>query len=211
MGFSGRVWLWIVVVLLCAGAAEACADWNDAIEISVIVNSSAAVLPATLGKAEAEADRIFATAGIRIRWLGCDVKLGSENPCRRSPETNEFVVHIVPNGKTSVDSIFGIAFVGQDGIGKYCDVFFDRIRQTVRKSPDALSQLLGAVIAHELGHLLLGSHSHSLVGIMMAHWNQPELRRITMGDLLFSNREGVRMRAGLQRGVTQDIGLEARR
>jgi hypothetical protein len=45
--------------------------------------------------------------------------------------------------------------------------------------------VLGYVLAHEIGHLLFGSNSHSVNGIMSPHWNGPELRRISEGNLLF--------------------------
>jgi len=34
-----------------------------------------------------------------------------------------------------------------------------------------MATLLGRVTAHEIGHLLLGTNSHTLAGIMRAKWN----------------------------------------
>jgi hypothetical protein len=31
--------------------------------------------------------------------------------------------------------------------------------------------MLGSVMAHEIGHLLLGSHAHAISGIMRGHWS----------------------------------------
>jgi hypothetical protein len=45
--------------------------------------------------------------------------------------------------------------------------------------------LLGDVLAHEIGHLLLGSNSHSVSGIMSAHWYGDELRRISEATIFF--------------------------
>lgn len=213
MGFSGReTWLGMIV-LLCTGVATARVGPSDSIEITVVVNNSVGIPAAVLRPAEVEAERIFALSGIQIRWLECAPALGTEDPCRRVPGDNEFVVHVVRTGQASLDSIFGVAFVGGDGTGKYCDIFLDRIQETVRTSRIGLGQLLATVIAHELGHLLLGSHSHSFFGIMMPQWNQEELRRIAMGDLLFSKGEALRMRMRLQsrRNEKQDIALEARK
>jgi hypothetical protein len=58
----------------------------------------------------------------------------------------------------------------------------------------ALADILGTVIAHELGHLLLGSNSHSGVGIMRAHWQGEELRRLSRGGLWFTNEQAGDMR-----------------
>ena len=200
----------MAIVLLYAGAAVARVGPSDSIEITVRVNNSVQMPAFVLTQAQSEAGRIFSLSGIQIRWLECAPGLGTEDPCQRVPGDNEFVVHIVRTGQTSLDSIFGVAFVGQDGDGKYCDIFFDRIQETDRMTGTGLGRLLATVITHELGHLLLGSHSHSFFGIMMPHWNQEELRRIGMGNLLFSKGETLRMRMRLQgqeRGA-RDIALK---
>ena len=45
--------------------------------------------------------------------------------------------------------------------------------------------MLGSVMAHEIGHLLLGSHAHAISGIMRGHWESGELHQIAMGTLRF--------------------------
>jgi hypothetical protein len=107
---------------------------------------------------------------------------------------NQLVLHIVKDGKTSSDSVYGEAFLGADGTGKYCDVFFGRIESDYRDAGTNVAQLLGAVAAHELGHLLLGSKSHSQVGIMTPVWRSESLRQIGMGTLLFTPQQSRLMK-----------------
>jgi hypothetical protein len=57
-----------------------------------------------------------------------------------------------------------------------------------------LADILGGVVAHELGHLLLGSNSHGHTGIMRAHWEHEQLRSLAMGNLLFTTEEAEHMR-----------------
>lgn len=213
MGFSRRGLTWITIVLLCTGVAVARVGQNGSIEITVIVNNSVRMNVFVLRQAESEASRIFAFSGIQIHWLECAPALRTEDPCRRIPGENEFFADIVRTGQTSLDSTFGVAFLGQDGNGKYCDIFFDRIQETAQTTRTGVGHLIATVIAHEVGHLLLGSHSHSSFGIMMPHWSQEELRRIAMGNLLFSKEEVRRMTMRLRskRSQTQDIALEARK
>ena len=96
------------------------------------------------------------------------------------------------------DFVFGEAFLGPDGKGAYADVFFDRLRQA--SGMPNIAQLLGAVSAHELGHLLLGSHSHALNGIMEPTWTSESLRRISMGTLTFTpdQQRSIRSRVGYE-------------
>jgi hypothetical protein len=49
--------------------------------------------------------------------------------------------------------------------------------------------ILGCVIAHELGHLLLGDHGHSIAGIMQARWGVEQTRLALMSRLSFLPEE----------------------
>lgn len=166
---------------MCGSLAWTQADASS--HITVFVNDAVGVDRAVLKRAEAETTRLFRPAGITIEWRNCS----ETSDCRRPPRANEFVLHIVPQGRTYSDFVFGEAFLGPDGKGAYADVFFNRLRQASERSN--LAQLLGAVSAHELGHLLLGSHSHALIGIMQPTWGPESLRRISMGNLTFTSEQ----------------------
>ena len=139
----------------------------------------------------------FAPRVSRSRWEHCSGG-AVVDVCQRVPGANEFVLSIVPTGKTSTDSVFGVAFLGEGGIGKYCNVFFDRVEETQRESGTGAAHLLGAVVAHELGHLLLGSHAHAHVGIMTPTWQEQSLRAIEMGTFFFTREQAAFMRGRLQ-------------
>jgi len=57
--------------------------------------------------------------------------------------------------------------------------------------------ILGTVIAHEIGHLLLGTNSHSSKGIMRGQWEGSDLREAGEGKLGFTSEQARRLRAGL--------------
>ena len=61
-----------------------------------------------------------------------------------------------------------------------------------------LSQILGHVIAHELGHLL-GLHSHARTGIMRADWNLTDLQDIACGYFFFTSQQADVIRAEVRR------------
>jgi hypothetical protein len=211
MGFSNRLWGYVVAVLLCAGCAVAAT--GDQRQITVVVNDSVGVAPAVLRQGEAEAARVFRLAGIEIAWVDCKGQSAVESGvCRAVPGVNEFVLHIVPTGKTSSDSVFGEAFLGEDGRGKYSDVFFDRIENAHRQLGASVGLLLGDVAAHELGHLLLGSNAHSQVGIMEPVWQKEVLREIGMGTLLFTRDQSslMKSRIGRQTVAVSTTGVWSR-
>jgi hypothetical protein len=104
------------------------------------------------------------------------------------------VVHIVNRQQKAKDAVFGTAFLNPEG-GVYADVFLDRVLGLREQSPGiSLSRLLGCVLAHEIGHLLLGEHSHSRNGLMQAHWQFEQLQKIAMGNLLFDSKEAAQLR-----------------
>ena len=192
MGFSNRWGLVLANVLLWGGVATA---QDKSSGITVLVNDSAGVKPSVLRKAQQEAGRLFDAAGIEIQWVNC----AETNNCRHFLGPKEFVLHIVPGGQTQSDFVFGEAFLGEDGRGQYSDVFFDRLQQA--QGDVDLALLLGAVSAHELGHLLLGSNSHSRMGIMEPRWRTEGLRNVGMGRLLFTPEQARSMRNRISAGA----------
>jgi hypothetical protein len=57
--------------------------------------------------------------------------------------------------------------------------------------------VLGHAIAHEMGHILLGSNSHFSDGIMQAQWGKAALTHASKGDLLFTIDQSRTMRRNL--------------
>jgi predicted Zn-dependent protease len=185
MEFSNRWGLALASVLLWSSIATA---QDTSTQIAVLVNDSVGVESWVLRQAEREAARLFEAAGIEIQWVHC----AETDECRHLLGPKEFVLHIVPMGNTRSDFVFGEAFLGEDGRGQYSDVFFDRLRQA--EGDIDLALLLGAVSAHELGHLLLGSHAHSQVGIMEPRWKSDSVRRIGTGTMMFTPEQARRMK-----------------
>jgi hypothetical protein len=58
---------------------------------------------------------------------------------------------------------------------------------------------LGHVIAHEIGHLLLGANSHSPVGIMRPQWRLADEVWMAKGALVFDTDQAKRMQMELTR------------
>jgi len=69
-------------------------------------------------------------------------------------------------------------------------VFYDSVEKLHQDWHVSLSRVLGHTMAHEVGHLLLGTHAHSQMGIMRPNWQGQELRRVEMGALLFTPEQG---------------------
>jgi hypothetical protein len=57
--------------------------------------------------------------------------------------------------------------------------------------------LLGRTLAHELGHLLLGTNAHAPRGLMRARWADAVVRNDVTHDWQFSRREARHMQMAL--------------
>jgi hypothetical protein len=135
-------------------------------------------------------------------------RFGLENlDCATIEWPTHLAVRVMPGRSTS--EVFGVAFLSADGTGCYSDVFSDQAIALHATWNIALADILGTVIAHELGHLLLGSNSHSGVGIMKAHLQGEDLHRVSRGGLWFTNEQAERMRGKLNR-ARPTVALAAR-
>jgi hypothetical protein len=95
---------------------------------------------------------------------------------------------------------FCLSFENGDAV-----VLADAIQKRAVFGPTNFADLLGLAIAHELGHLLLRSASHSVAGIMRARWTEKGLSADDRGYLRFTYGEAESMR----REVRRRMGLKA--
>jgi hypothetical protein len=167
-------------------------------QVTVSVYNDAQVPSDILAGAEQQAARIFSRAELDVTWLKCTHVNSGERAaaCSGFEVPGHVAVRIIANTASSKsDEVFGVAFLAPDGTGRYSDVFWKRVQSFHSNSNVDLGGILGSVIAHEMGHLLLGSNAHAISGIMRAHWESGELHRIAMGTLMFLPEESKRMHA----------------
>lgn len=148
-----------------------------------------------LKQAEKVSSQVFEESGIHIDWLNCspaDDAPAGEVACRRAIPQH-LHLHIVRRSLNLRDPILGISYLASDGTGFQADIFYEGIEKLRQETFVDPAIILGHVAAHEIGHLLLGSNSHSPRGIMRAHWNMEELARANLGLLLFTKSQSHRM------------------
>lgn len=160
-------------------------------EVSISVHDYADVPTILLTVAEDQAREIFRQAGLETVWLNCSPKLeklGLEPRSCYFADTTHLTLKISPHAvnaqvRDRID-VLGTAYPDDKGVGYFAYVFYDRIQELAQRQKLGHA-LLADVMAHEIGHLLLGSNSHSLSGIMCAHWDYDELRNVAEGIMSF--------------------------
>ena len=191
--------LWGLVLALPV-AAKSAQPPQPAITVRVV--NAAGIPVQELRQAAAEAERIFHKAGVDSGWLMCSPspkEPWQDAGCHQPNRPGVLNVGVLPpsreTGVSVSDSSFGITAFSEDGHPTlYAYVFYGRVEKEVKNSACSAEALLGHVIAHEVGHLLLG-RGHAPFGLMSAKWDRKELRKVASGRLWFGDDEAQRLQA----------------
>ncbi len=206
-------YLALVVALFMASSAGA-AEIPDP-TVTVRVYNYAEVSAESLRGAESEASRIFTTAGVETKWVDCSTARIPPHSALAQPQkvTTDCFAPISGAGivlrilarSTPASSAFRDTMFGFAEGSFVASVFYARLEDFARRGYWNQSEtpvVLGDVIAHEIGHLLLGSNSHSRTGIMCGRWDREYLRLLQEGFQTFSADQSSAMRATvLRRGA----------
>ena len=83
-------------------------------------------------------------------------------------------------------------------VQQFAFIFFERVQGLCAVERLSPSVILGYVMAHELGHMVLGRRSHSPSGIMMEIILKDALAQAEQGLLMFTPQQATKMRARLR-------------
>ncbi|MEW5978624.1 MAG: hypothetical protein AB1898_22735 [Acidobacteriota bacterium] len=143
-----------------------------------------------LHKAEEQANAIFQEVGVEVIWVENTVL--DSGPDAPTLKEMDVILRVLSQPRASLPSRTALGEALPCGSGRegcIASVFFDRVKRMADRTGISVYQVLGHAMAHELGHLLLGSNSHSGRGLMRASWNNQDAQRAAKGDLLFTSKE----------------------
>ena len=163
-------------------------------QLDVAVFNDAGVDPQIVREAEDRAAQVFRVAEIEVHWRNTQPEQTTASAESASREHGMLVsVRILPRSRDLAVDTLGVAFIGKSGHGQQADIFYDGIAKLSGSESHKVAAFLGAVIAHEVGHLLLGSKSHSAAGIMQGHWHESDLKLVALGEFGFGPAQKVKM------------------
>lgn len=180
---------------------KATANPVEPLTIVLVVVNEGEVHETVLARAKAEAARTYRLLGITLVWSRT---IEYSGPPR-------LLVNIVskPNdvstlrhelaAKSAHAGVLGVAPGHQDRRDLAVWAFYARIQDTAAMLGLDSGVLLGHVIAHELGHLLLPYDSHSQTGIMRAGWDKAQATNAVMGTLAFDGGQSALIRRSVAR------------
>lgn len=176
---------------------------NELGTITIYLYDYAAPKPSVLLEAERAVTGILEKAGVETVWVDCPRDDASPRnlACVASADPTHLILRVLPDSMSNrfrqvPGDAMGFAMLGER-FNCNAWIFYDRVKDLSLKKHLALERLLGAVIAHELGHLLLGENAHANTGLMHACWTHRELLEIECARIIFSDTESKRIQSGV--------------
>lgn len=177
------------------------AECNVIRTVPVRLFNDAAVPPKIMIAAQNEAAWVLRSLCVKIEWF-------------RSPLAQALEIRVIPAPLPHSTSEFalGMTTLNPEG-GNRATVFFSRVRETRRPyfSPIRLDVLLGCVLAHEIGHMLLSTTAHSPEGVMVAHFGEDEVFSAAQGRLVFTRSDRETFSRSQIAHPIYDVTIAARR
>jgi hypothetical protein len=198
-------------LLLCAQNGFGRQGENvNRIRMTLVVCDQATVNSESLAAANQAVNRIMGDAGFDVVWIEAGDLLNADLPSvpdsawrNRLPANGYLAVVITPiavKGSSKTEAGFAAVTAGPY---RRAYVFYDRVKtfsNMIEAMPNnkSVGLVLGHVIAHELGHLLIPGHAHTPVGIMRGEWDHQQWKIAARGSLLFDPTQAKLMRDQLQ-------------
>jgi hypothetical protein len=135
------------------------------------------------------ATRAFQDTGVHLDWQEGPITAARKSSGCALDEIIEVQVD------ASADKAFGrdaMAYsIPMQTVGIRVHVFYDRVSAILGNVPN----LLGYVLAHEIGHVLEGAPRHSSQGILKANWNGRDYGSMSVLELRFTREDEEMMAA----------------
>jgi hypothetical protein len=189
---------WIAGLALFTGVAgwdSAAAQTPERFSVQVLLQDDAGVPADVLEQAKRDATRVFGRSNIDLEWIE-----------ERTYQSSSLVMRITakPIGtKSRSRFVVGLAPGTREARGTMAFAFYERIQAYSAELALDVSQMLGHVMAHELGHLLLPNDAHSFTGVMRGAWDWAQANQATAGLLTFAPDQAALIRDRLRASASR--------
>lgn len=179
------------------GTTQSKSECPQRLRISVRVCDYAQVSNKIVARAERDAGDIFRAVGVDVAWINC--RLPGDPQCA-DLDTPHLIVRLLPDIGTALSlSNRAMGFA----LGDQASVSLRRAREDAAEFGVHLHDVLGHVLAHEIGHLLLVSQGHSPSGIMRAQWQREDFERGPVSAFRFTSDQAQSIRSEVRRRIQE--------
>jgi hypothetical protein len=151
-------------------------------DLRVYVCGNTAVDEGTMTAAQTAVKHVFESSGVEIVW--------TNDPSALRVQILDGKFHDVRDG--------AVGYAVLSGSSSYAVVSLPAARAVAEKENAPLSTVLAVAVAHEIGHVLLGSAHHCLTGVMSATLDRKMLLNALSGSLHFASRESMDLRVAVR-------------
>jgi hypothetical protein len=174
----------IVVGMLAVAGLPHESTERPMLVVRIVLLNEASVSGVVASRAQAEVARFYRSIDVDIVWVP---QTAAVSPDLRYMRLTDWE----PKDVRFSDALGMVpAEPGVRGVHGY--VFWRRVQRLGRRLVFDAEAVLGALIAHEIGHMLLPEGSHSEAGVMLGAWSIAQYRMAAGGRLQFSS-ESARM------------------
>jgi hypothetical protein len=180
-----------MVALLTAGGVARSDAAPDAESVVVLHVIDYAHVPAgEMAEAEEQATRVYHAAGVRTIWTAGVAASAAQADGAYHVDvvvlSKDMAARKIRADGVDEQQIFGTAVRPT----RRAYIFYDHIAAYATQTSSPITRVLGVVLAHEVGHLLLPEFSHTSLGIMRATW-EGRIARVPG----FTDAQATRIRA----------------
>jgi hypothetical protein len=170
--------------------------------VTIRMVNSAKVSPAKLAQGEKAAAYILGKAGVSLTFQDCsagslDEQSGS---CASSLDATDFWLHVAAwKPASAVGEMLGFTSLGQTAgnVDTVAGIYYPEVKLMSQSYGVEESAILGAALAHEIGHLL--GVGHSPLGVMRPAFGRSHIVQASSGGLLFSEPQAAQIRSAIDR------------
>lgn len=175
--------LGIGLILTFVIVAPRCIEANNR-RLTIVIYNHANVGPEVLSGAERTVANILEGAGVEVVWRE-GFAYAAERRAMSTPPPEDPATLVIKLQPESESARYGVRPVcGGMGFPSGAIIFVQRLDAT----------WLGYIMAHELGHMLLGPNAHAVVGIMRATLFPEDWEKAEQGTLGFTHSQNQQIR-----------------
>jgi len=172
------------------------ADSSRTLSLPVRFYNTSSASARELEEMKESASQIFSRAGVAVEWISCAPGPRDSAVCPNSNDAANRTIIFVRLMDAPVQPAHGNqlhrALLGLANHNTASAAVFYRTACAIEQNAPRIvtrGQILGHGLAHEIGHLLLATDAHSLVGLMKANYDSDDLFAMGKGRLVFAAAE----------------------
>lgn len=153
--------------------------------------------------AQGYTNRVYRAIGVRLQWKhSCNESERNAPGTRVAPNLATISVEWVLRAPASVSPSAYAAAHPFQYTGTRISLYADRLTPALEE-PGHAAAILGHVLAHEIGHVILGHNGHAETGLLKANWSAAEQLGMLYRPLQFTIVQAQTIREALDRRSTE--------